>query len=267
MGIVALLSFACTRDVAGTTEETNALAHDESSSSLGGKSSSSYSELPSSSGSVGISSGVSDSSQVPSDSLNDNVLNGRYWNTFRKEDGVSDLVSVNMEVDEQEGVYVSYALAGSPYGGVVGASRKTTFGVSIKVDGSEENAYSDMKTWTSGACYMVTSDAPIILKMGMSPEKERELEYDLPQATLVGPGEVGNLVLRCLSWLDFEQQGFGPSITIEEAFFDYMTELRFELQIEGDNFEGSFKISQIRRGGTGISADVDGTEVHLNDGE
>lgn len=267
LGIVALLSFACTRDVAGTTEETNALAHDESSSSLGGKSSSSYSELPSSSGSVGISSGVSDSSQVPSDSLNDNVLNGRYWNTFRKEDGVSDLVSVNMEVDEQDGVYVSYALAGSPYGGVVGASRKTTFGVSIKVDGSEENAYSDMKTWTSGACYMVTSDAPIILKMGMSPEKERELEYDLPQATLVGPGEVGNLVLRCLSWLDFEQQGFGPSITIEEAFFDYMTELRFELQIEGDNFEGSFKISQIRRGGTGISADVDGTEVHLNDGE
>ena len=153
-----------------------------------------------------------------------------------------------------------------PLGGSAGYG-VSRFGIEIRVDGEGPDVFSEMKTWTGGACYMVTSEVPITLKMGVSPEKEKELKYDLPQATLIGPNDVGNLVIRCLSWLDFEQQGFGPAITIEEAFFDYMTSLRFE--VPNDDFKyykGSFEIHQIRAGGTGISANMDGMDITVDDG-
>ncbi len=150
--------------------------------------------------------------------------------------------------------------------GAPDAGRSAEFGVAIRVAGEGSDVFSEMKTWTGGACYMLTSDAPIVLKMGMSPVKERELEYDLPQATLIKPEDVGNMVLRCLSWTEFEQQGFGPSITIEEAFFDYMTELRFEVQLDSGVYEGAFEIYQIRPGGSNVSTDIDGVNISVDDG-
>lgn len=250
--LLLLLFAACSTHVAGTTEETNALANDEGN--LGKDSSETENLQPV----------VVDTSDVPA---TDRVMYAAYWSPYWK--GTTDEESVRVQIDSEEGgnLTVSYGVESSPFGGSVGAPTATTFGVAIRVAGEGPDVFSEMKTWTGGACYMLTSDVPITLKMGMSPEKEQELEYDLPQATLIGPGEVGNLVLRCLSWLDFEQQGFGPSITIEEAFFDYMTELRFEVQLEDGNNKGSFEIYEIRRGGTGISANVDGTDMTVEDGE
>ena len=190
----------------------------------------------------------------------------RFWTPYRNDVADENQVKVEVEATEDEKLIVSYD-ARSVMGGVGGVSQKSAaFGIAIRVAGEGPDVFSEMKTWTGGACYMVTSDAPIILKMGMSPEKEKELEYDVPQATLIGPNDVGNLVIRCLSWLDFEQQGIGPEITIEEAFFDYMTELRFEVQPENDSQQGSFKIIEIRRGGTGISANTDGMDITVDDG-
>ena len=250
--LLLLFLVACSTHVAGSTEEPNALANDEGNQ--GRDSSETENLLP-----VEV-----DTSDVPA---TDRVMNAPYWFAYWMGDMDEERVRVQIESEEGNNLKVSYDVEASPFGGAVGAPETTMFGVAIRVTGDGPDVFSEMKTWTGGACYMLTSDAPITLKMGMSPEKEKELEYDLPQATLIGPGEVGNLVLRCLSWLDFEQQGFGPSITIEEAFFDYMTELRFELQLEDGNNKGSFEIYEIRRGGTGISANVDGTDVTVEDGE
>lgn len=246
--LVAILFAACSTHIAGTTEEPNALANDVSSSSE-----SSSSSAPGSS-----SSGTEQSAEH-------DVMYEPYWLPYWGDSVDPDQVDVEIEAETGGSITVSFrsrAVVGAP-----DSTGATSFGVAIRVAGEGPDVFSEMKTWTSGACYMATSDVPVVLKMGMSPEKERELEYDLPQATLIGPGEVGGVVIRCVSWLDFEQQGFGPSITIEEAFFDYMTELRFEMQPEGYDSEGSLKISQIRKGGTGIDANVDGMDVYLKDGE
>lgn len=299
LGILALLGLACSDKVAGTTEETNALANDESSSSstpvkpdtgtsqslsssssapvpasssmMGGPSEQVYSSssAPKSSSSNVFSFSSSDivvpsSSAVVSDSAS-SVLQSRYWRPYWIK--ATDEYMVNMNVDTEEGdeISVSYEVS-QPLGG--GQSNLvSSFGIEVVVDGEGPDVFSEMKTWTGGACYMLTSDAPIVLEMGMSPEKEQELEYDLPRATLIGPNDVGNMVIRCVSWLDFEQQGTGPAISIEEAFFDYMTSLRFIVQLDDRKYKGSFEIYQIRRGGTGIDANIDGTEINVKDGE
>ena len=292
---------SCSIFVAGTTEETNALAQEESSSSMApyssskprsssstdpntSMSSSSYipvssfsmvdtTDTPKSSGMVTpISSSsfaqISSSSFVRSSSsveTGPSPMLSRYWAPYWSNAEDEFDMSMHVDVDAEEGISVSYEvsmpLSGTP------AEVPTGFGIEIRVDGEGPDVFSEMKTWTGGVCFMLTSDVPIVLKMGMSPEKEKELEYDVPQATLIGPNDVGNLVMRCLSWTDFEQQGTGPSITIEEAFFDYMTALRFELQPDSDDYKGTFEIYQMRAGGSGMSANIDGTEVHLNDGE
>ena len=264
--LLPFLFVSCSLFVAGTTEETNALAgNDEyvSSSVDTPYSSEPVQEISSSSkDSSGV---VADPDSVPTKPER-NVMMSRFWTPYRNDVADENQVKVEVEATEDEKLIVSYD-ARSVMGGVGGVSQKSAaFGIAIRVAGEGPDVFSEMKTWTGGACYMVTSDAPIILKMGMSPEKEKELEYDVPQATLIGPNDVGNLVIRCLSWLDFEQQGLGPEITIEEAFFDYMTELRFEVQPENDSQQGSFKIIEIRRGGTGISANTDGMDITVDDG-
>ena len=267
---------SCSLFVAGTTEETNALAGqdkddllssslEEAVSSSSQVQSLSSSEimvvLPSSSSEYGFSDTVPHVTDPEP-----NVMMARYWTPYWGDGSDENQVKVQVEATDEEELIVSYEVAPS-MGGLGGVSqRSAVFGIAIRVAGDGPDVFSEMKTWTGGACYMVTSDAPITLKMGMSPEKERELEYDVPQATLIGPNDVGNLVIRCLSWLDFEQQGIGPEITIEEAFFDYMTELRFEVQPENDSQQGSFKIIEIRRGGTGISANTDGMDITVDDG-
>ena len=188
----------------------------------------------------------------------------RYWAPYWSGAEGELEVDMHVDVDAEEGISVSYEVP-MQLGGT-STNVPTGFGIEIRVDGEGPDVFSEMKTWTGGACYMLTSDVPIVLKIGMSPEKEKELEYDVPQATLIGPNEVGNMVIRCLSWTDFEQQGIGPSITIEEAFFDYMTSLRFELQPDSDDYKGSFEIYQIRKGGTGIDANMDGMNITLDDG-
>ena len=279
---------ACSLFVAGTTEETNGLANDEDlmssdsveipdikdsvSSSQEGESISSSREIPKSSSSVsyfGFSSSIvgepDSSSSVTIDPNEPTVMLSRYCHPFWNNEEDEYMTNMKMEASEDDGLSVSYEIY-QPLGGG-STQRVANFGIEISVEGDGPDVFSEMKTWTSGACYMLTSDVPIVLKMGMSPEKEKELEYDVPQATLIGPNDVGNLVIRCLSWLDFEQRGTGPAITIEDAFFDYMTSLRFEVQLEDGKYNGSFEIYEIRKGGTGISANVDGTDVNLNDGE
>ncbi len=243
--LLLFLFVACSTHVAGTTDENNGLAENDSSSSM----QSSSSGAPSSS-----------SSGEPS---GQDIMDTPYWFPYWGAGSDERQLDVQIESEEDE-MTISYrrlSMVGSP-----DTASKAVFGVAIRVAGEGPDVFSEMKTWTGGACFMATSDAPVILKMGMSPEKEQELEYDLPQATLIGPGEVGNMVIRCLSWTDYEQQGFGPSIAIEDAFFDYMTELRFEVQLDGSDSEGSFVIYQIRKGGTGISANMDGMDIVLNDG-
>ena len=191
-------------------------------------------------------------------------MHSRYWAPYWSKADDEACVNMDVQVDAEDGISVSYELA-APLGEVSG-SKPTGFGIEIRVDGEGPDVFSEMKTWTGGVCFMLTSDVPIVLKMGMSPEKEKELEYDVPQATLIGPNDVGNLVMRCLSWTDFEQQGTGPSITIEEAFFDYMTALRFELQPDSDDYKGTFEIYQMRAGGTGINANTGGMDITINDG-
>ena len=250
--LLLFLFVACSTHVAGTTEEPNGLADNDSSSSAqssgSGKSSSSGQPASSSSG---------EASEL-------GVMYAPYWHPYYSDGSDERMIDVQVAMNEDENIEVSYkrsAAVGTP-----DTARSTTFGVEIRVAGEGDDVFSEMKTWTGGVCYMLTSDVQITLKMGMSPEKEKELEYDLPQATLIGPGEVGNVVLRCVSWLDFEQQGFGPTITIEEAFFDYMTSLRFEMLLENGDDEGSFEIYQMRPGGTGISADMDGMDITVDDG-
>lgn len=279
---------SCSLFVAGTTEETNALAQEESSSSktlssssdpsgnsATSQSSSSYVpvssfntsdsvDVPKSSGMVTPASSSSYTWSYSSSATEPSPMLSRYWAPYWSNAGDELEMNMHVDVDAEEGISVSYEvsmpLSGTP------TDVPTGFGIEIRVDGEGPDVFSEMKTWTGGACYMLTSDVPIVLKIGMSPEKEKELEYDVPQATLIGPNEVGNMVIRCLSWTDFEQQGFGPEITIEEAFFDYMTSLRFELQPDSDDYKGSFEIYQIRKGGTGIDANADGMNITLDDG-
>ena len=252
-GLLLLLLVACSTHVAGTTDENNALAENDSSSSV----SSSSGILNSSSSGNPASSG----SEVPPEN---SIMDLPYWLPYWGDSVDERQLDVQIERGEDDNMKISYrrlSMLGAP-----DAGRSAEFGVAIRVAGEGPDVFSEMKTWTGGACYMLTSDAPIVLKMGMSPEKERELEYDLPQATLIKPEAVGNMVLRCLSWTEFEQQGFGPSITIEDAFFDYMTELRFEVQLDSGVYEGSFEIYQIRPGGSGISANMDGMDITVDDG-
>ncbi|MBR4783630.1 MAG: hypothetical protein IK012_00020 [Fibrobacter sp.] len=260
--LLPFLVASCTFFVAGTTEETNALADNISSSSE----LSSETDVKSSSS---IWQGIPDTTTYVPDSSTTlepdehNVMLARYWRPYYNSGVEENQLDVQIETDEDENIYVSYKM--DSLTSESDQDSVAVFGVEIRVD--EEGGFSEIKTWTGGACYMVQSDVPLVLKMGMSPEKEKELEYDLPQATLVGPSDVGNLVIKCVSWRSFKQQGFGPTITIEEAFFDYMTTLRFEAQLENGNHEGSFKISEIRASGSGISADIDGTQVTVNEEE
>lgn len=252
--LLLFLFVACSTHVAGTTEENNGLADNESSSSM----QSSGSGVSSSSGH-----GQADTSSS-GDPQENSIMDLPYWLPYWGDSIDERQLDVQIERGEGDNMKISYrrlSMVGSP-----DAGSDAVFGVAIRVAGEGDDVFSEMKTWTGGACYMLTSDAPIILKIGMSPEKEKELEYDLPQATLIGPSDVGNMVLRCLSWPEFEQQGFGPEITIEEAFFDYMTELRFEVQLDSGDYGGSFEIYQIRPGGSTVSTDVDGVNVSVGDG-
>ncbi len=264
---------SCSLFVAGTTEETNALAgqdkEDLSSSSLEKtlSSSSLVQSLSSSSAPKSSSSSMvvaPSSSDVPFEPPS-GLLQSRYWHPYWAK--AEDEYMVNMRVDAEEGDELSISYQVSQPLGSGSSAHVSPFGIEVLVDGEGSDVFSEMKTWTGGACYMLTSEVPIILEMGMSPEKEKELEYDLPRATLIGTSDVGNMVIRCVSWTDFEQQGTGPAITIEEAFFDYMTSLRFVVQPDESTYEGSFEIYQIRKGGTGIDANIDGTEVNFKDGE
>jgi len=287
---------SCSLFMAGTTEETNALASEDelisssmeipvsssspvpqSSSVPLSSSSGDVTQIVDSSGSLPLSSDtpvpsssgtvdpVSSSSSAKTDTASQKILQSRYWHQFCNEDP-NVYVNVNVDVDEGDEISVSYEIPMPLGGGSSTHPEMAGFGIAIRVAGDGPDVFSEMKTWTGGACYMVSSDAPVTLKIGMSPEKEAELEYDLPQATLIGPAEVGSMVIRCLSWLDFEQQGFGPEISIEDAFFNEMTELRFEVHPEEDDYKGELRIYQIRAGGSGISADTDGLDISVNDG-
>ena len=294
--LVPFLFTACSLFVAGTTEESNALAGvaEEDAVILSSSSESTSSSLAqvveSSSGiyfePVGA---VSSSSEawivVPTSSPTDSLplepasssggfvkdsgdvaaLQARYWYPYWNEG--PDRSMVNMDVDTEEGDEVSVSFTVSmPLGG--GSSPELAgFGVAIRVDGDDSTAFSEMKTWTSGVCFMMTSDAPITLKIGMSPEKEGELDYDLPQIELITAQSAGSLVINCKSWSEFKQRGTGAvAITGEEAFAQ-MTALKFEAHPTERTYKGTFEIYDIHAYGSGLNVNIDGTDVSINEGK
>lgn len=298
--LTPFLFTACSVFFAGTTEESNALAgmteedvagipsssSESSSSSLtqvvesssgiyfepvGAVSSSSeaWTVVPTSSPTDSVPGDLpvlsSSSSAFVFDSLETAALQARYWYPYWNEG--PDRSMVNMDVDTEEGDEVSVSFTVSmPLGG--GSSPELAgFGVAIRVDGDDSTAFSEMKTWTSGVCFMMTSDAPITLKIGMSPEKEEELDYDLPQIELITAQSAGSLVINCKSWSEFKQRGTGAvAITGEEAFAQ-MTALKFEAHPTERTYKGTFEIYDIHAYGSGLNVNIDGTDVSINEGK
>jgi hypothetical protein len=295
--LMPFLFTACSVFFAGTTEESNALAgmmeEDVAGipSSSGESSSSTLTQVVESSSGIYFEpvGAVSSSSEawivVPTSSPTDSLplepasssggfvkdsgdvaaLQARYWYPYWNEG--PDRSMVNMDVDTEEGDEVSVSFTVSmPLGG--GSSPELAgFGVAIRVDGDDSTAFSEMKTWTSGVCFMMTSDAPITLKIGMSPEKEEELDYDLPQIELITAQSAGSLVINCKSWSEFKQRGTGAvAITGEEAFAQ-MTALKFEAHPTERTYKGTFEIYDIHAYGSGLNVNIDGMDVSINEGK
>ena len=142
---------SCSLFVAGTTEETNALAGQDkddllSSSAIetslsssgpvqGISSSSAMIETPTSSAGTG----VSDSVPYVTDP-EPNIMLARYWTPYRRNVSDTNQVKVQVEATDEEELIVSYEVAPS-MGGLGGVSqRSAVFGIAIRVagDGPED---------------------------------------------------------------------------------------------------------------------------------
>lgn len=249
LGIIALLVCSCSLNLAGTTEEGNAFARRSSSN-----------ETTSSSSSLGVPSSSQTVPQpVSSSSTESGVFdNPDYWYSYHS----GDLVSMRVETSREDGVYVSYD-RGAPEG--MAGEIPPVIVLAISVEG-ESDAYSDMKNWTTGFCVMVTSDAPVVMKIGLPPEMEEELAGDLPEMELISSSRLGSVLYSCNGWDKFEQKGTGPvSISGMEAF-EQMTSLIFEISPRNDGQQGTFKLSELHDYGSGLNlnATMDGDEFIVN---
>ncbi|WP_173383340.1 hypothetical protein [Fibrobacter succinogenes] len=254
LGIIALLVCSCSLNLAGTTEEGNAFARRSSSNET--TSSSSSAGVPSSSQTV--------PQPVSSSSTESGVFdNPDYWYSYHS----GDLVSMRVETSREDGVYVSYD-RGAPEG--MAGEIPPVIVLAISVEGESDayssDAYSDMKNWTTGFCVMVTSDAPVVMKIGLPPEVEESLGGDVPELELVSSSQVGNLLILCKSWDDFKQKGFGPVSMSGMEAFEQMTSLIFEIRPKSNEPAGEFKLSEIYDYGSGLvlDANVDGTDITIN---
>lgn len=124
------------------------------------------------------------------------------------------------------------------------SATNSVFGVAIRVSG--ENSYSDIRLW-NGICFVLSSDALLSVKIGLSDEREEELDYNLPRIELIDAyaAGAGNVVINCKGWNEFTQDSTLGSATItgEEAARE-MESLKFEFTPIGEGF-GEFSISGI----------------------
>jgi len=273
--LFAISLCSCSPQVAGTTEENNGLAREETNSQAEISSSSAqfvvaYSssiliEIPvSSSGSVVDpstgSSGYVDTllsgsgegiGLVDSGTTAKLAMHAPYWYPYWKDGQDEGFVDLDVETTEEESVNLTYTLdmpAGAWDPPMVGG-----FGLAIRVEGDDSTAFTRMKTWTQGVCMALWSVTPIVLKIGLSPEKERELGYDLPQIDLVTDSSAGsgNMIINCKSWSEFKQRGTGPVTISGTEAFAQMTSLKFEV-VSGRGLSGAFEIVDLYAYGSTI---------------
>ncbi len=116
-----------------------------------------------------------------------------------------------------------------------------------------------------GLCIAYTSDFAASLELGLSDDKEAEVGYDIPFASLP---KATSVVVKDIPWSSFKQAGWGAGkITGEEAAA-MLKSVRFKIQGK-DGMTGSFNVMSVGALGGGCSAEryftVIPTVVKLNE--
>ncbi|WP_407450122.1 hypothetical protein [Fibrobacter sp.] len=102
-----------------------------------------------------------------------------------------------------------------------------------------------------GLCIAYTSDFAASLELGLSDEKEAEVGYDIPFASLP---KATSVVVKDIPWSSFKQAGWGAGkITGEEAAA-MLKSVRFKIQGK-DGMTGSFNVMSVGALGGGCSAE------------
>ena len=102
-----------------------------------------------------------------------------------------------------------------------------------------------------GLCIAYTSDFAASLELGLSDEKEAEVGYDIPFASLP---KATSVVVKDIPWSSFKQAGWGTGkITGEEAAA-MLKSVRFKIQGK-DGMTGSFNVMSVGALGGGCSAE------------
>ena len=103
-----------------------------------------------------------------------------------------------------------------------------------------------------GLCIAYTSDFAASLELGLSDEKEAEVGYDIPFASLP---KATSVVVKDIPWSSFKQAGWGTGkITGEEAAA-MLKSVRFKIQGK-DGMTGSFNVMSVGALGGGCSGYV-----------
>lgn len=102
-----------------------------------------------------------------------------------------------------------------------------------------------------GLCIAYTSDFAASLELGLSDEKEAEVGYDIPFASLP---KATSVVVKDIPWSSFKQAGWSTGkITGEEAAA-VLKSVRFKIQGK-DGMTGSFNVMSVGALGGGCSAE------------
>ena len=102
-----------------------------------------------------------------------------------------------------------------------------------------------------GLCIAYTSDFAASLELGLSDDKEAEVGYDIPFASLP---KATSVVVKDIPWSSFKQAGWGTGkITGEEAAA-MLKSVRFKIQGK-DGMTGSFNVMSVGALGGGCSAE------------
>lgn len=195
--------------------------------------------------------------------------NPEYWYPYWIDHGV-DRASMEVESDERFGVTVSFEVPQHGAGGWGGGfpSSPAPFGVAIRVEGDDSLVFAEMKTWTHGICFVLLADAPVSLKMGLSPEKERELMDNVPQVEVVSRAEAeqGDLVTDCKRWSEFRQRIPAMAEITGEDVFEQMITLKFEVNPVRYNQQGELYIFDLYAYDEEFDPSVDSTATAAGSG-
>ena len=281
---------SCSLFVAGTTEETNAIAgqdkEDLSSSSieisLSSSTPASSSSQPGSQTADTVTTEPTSSSSSMMFSFSSSSaepggfgkMNAAYWYSFCMgtlcKDGASAELSGSTDEAEEghaEGVEVAFDVSsGWGIGGVGAPDEETYIGAAIRVVSEDgEPTFSEILNWTKGVCFVLSANAPVWLKIGLDPYKMWDMELNTPKIQLVAPGSasLGNLIVNCKSWDEFKQEEpiVGDTISGREAF-EQMESLIFEV-MTSEKDHGIIRIYDIFEYGLDYNMKVDGMDVYI----